>query len=164
MGSGLTTLQTSVWGARVNKEEESEFPVGYKKPPRHTQFQPGQSGNPRGRPRRKATTFAESIERELNTLITATEGGKQRRISKQQAIAKQQTNKAVNGDLKATLLIMKAIEPREFEQKDNLAPVLQAMRAIYAQHEAANQDPTRVVEASDLAAGNLANDHKDEKK
>jgi hypothetical protein len=25
--------------------------VGYKRPPKHTQFRPGQSGNPKGRPR-----------------------------------------------------------------------------------------------------------------
>ncbi|MGB0125749.1 MAG: DUF5681 domain-containing protein, partial [Silvibacterium sp.] len=142
----------------MDKGKRSEFSIGYKKPPRHTQFKPGQSGNRRGRPKKKATTFAESIERELNTWITVNEGGKQRRITKFQAIAKQQTNKAVHGDLKATALVMRAVEPREFEQRDNLSPVLQEMRAIHAKHEVANQNGTRAIVASDLA-GNLANDH-----
>lgn len=125
--------QVSLWRPPVRKKKGSEFPVGYKKPPRHTRFKPGQSGNPNGRPRKKAT-LAESIERELNTRITVNEGGKQRRITKLDAIAKQQTNKAVNGDLKAAALLMKAIEPRESDPKDNLSPLVDAMRAIHAKH------------------------------
>lgn len=120
----------------MNKEKDSAFPVGYKKPPRHTRFKPGQSGNPTGRPKKKATTFAESIEKELNASITISEGGRRRRITKLQAIAKQQTNKAVNGDLKATELVMKAVEPRQLELMDNLTPVLHEMRAIHAKHDA----------------------------
>ncbi len=114
--------------------------IGYKKPPRHTRFKPGQSGNPTGRPKKKTTTAAELFERELNTLIIATEGGKAKKITKYQAIAKQQTNRAVNGDHKATALIMRVLEPRESEQRDSLSPVLDAMRAINAKHEIANRN------------------------
>ena len=31
-------------------DDDKDYEVGYKKPPKHTQFQPGQSGNPAGRP------------------------------------------------------------------------------------------------------------------
>src|SRR6266550_4325321 len=31
-------------------DEEGDHEVGYRKPPRHTRFTKGQSGNPRGRP------------------------------------------------------------------------------------------------------------------
>lgn len=143
-------------------KEKSEFPVGYRKPPRHSRFKPGQSGNPGGRPQKKATTFAESIERELNTRITVNEGGRQRRITKREAIAKQQTNKAVIGDLKATALLMKAIEPRQFDFTDNLSPVLSEMRAIHAKHELANHNAIRTDDAPDLTDNvennGLAND------
>lgn len=37
---------------RVVIDNSEKNNVGYKKPPKHTQFQPGQSGNPKGRPRR----------------------------------------------------------------------------------------------------------------
>ena len=30
---------------------EDDYEVGYKKPPKHSQFQPGESGNPKGRPK-----------------------------------------------------------------------------------------------------------------
>lgn len=32
--------------------DEIELPIGYRRPPRHTQFKPGQSGNPKGQSRK----------------------------------------------------------------------------------------------------------------
>ena len=62
--------------------DESDFPVGYKKPPLETRFKPGQSGNPSGRPKKNAITLAEAITRELNTSVTVTEGGKSKKMTK----------------------------------------------------------------------------------
>lgn len=39
-------------GRSVSAPPEADYEVGYRKPPRHTQFKPGQSGNPKGRPRK----------------------------------------------------------------------------------------------------------------
>lgn len=36
------------------------FKVGYRKPPVETRFKPGQSGNPRGRPRAESKAVAEA--------------------------------------------------------------------------------------------------------
>ena len=132
--------------------KEPGSPSGYKRPPLHTQFKPGQSGNPNGRPKKKGTTFAESIQRELNTSITVVEAGKRRRITKLHAIVKQQTNKAVNGDPKATAFLLSAIERRETDPLDTLSPVLQAMRAIHGKHESANQHGAQTADALDTAA------------
>jgi len=144
----------------MDEKKELEFSIGYKKPPHHTQFKPGQSGNPNGRPLKKTTNYAELLEKELNSVITASEGGKQRRITKLQAIAKQQTNKAITGDLKAIALVMRALEPRESEQRDALSPVLHEMRAIHAKHESTSQNGARFIEASDLAS-ELKDTHSD---
>ena len=35
----------------INSEENSGYRVGYCRPPREYQWRPGQSGNPRGRPK-----------------------------------------------------------------------------------------------------------------
>ncbi len=92
-------------------------------------------------------TFAESIEKELQATIIANEGGTPRRMSKLQAIAKQQTNKALRGDHKATELLIRAVEPRAFEQIDNLSPVLREMRAIHEHHS--GTDPSGEQPADD---------------
>jgi Family of unknown function (DUF5681) len=84
----------------------SEYTVGYGKPPQHAQFKPGQSGNPGGRPR-KTSTFEDDVEAELRSLITVLERGERRRISKRRAIVKQHVNRALNGDVRSTELLLK---------------------------------------------------------
>jgi hypothetical protein len=70
----------------VADKEDPQYPVGYKKPPRHTQFKPGMSGNAKGRPK-GAKNFATVLEHELRARIEVTENGKRKRISKREAIA-----------------------------------------------------------------------------
>jgi hypothetical protein len=88
---------------------DSEYAVGYRKPPRNTQFQPGQSGNPRGRPR-GSKNLATLIERELSTRVAVTEGGRQRTLSKRAVIAKRFVNKAAEGDLRTLQTLFKVQE------------------------------------------------------
>ena len=40
-------------------EHPDEYEVGYKKPPKSGQFQPGKSGNPKGRPKKPQTQTPE---------------------------------------------------------------------------------------------------------
>src|ERR1700691_4933581 len=80
------------------KENDSNYAVGYGKPPRSARFKPGQSDNPAGRSR-KSTTFDDDIEKELSTPIVVRENGKQKRTTKRQAIAKQHVNSALKGEI-----------------------------------------------------------------
>ena len=80
-------------------------PVGYRRPPKHSQFAKGRSGNPNGRPK-GVRNFATVIEAELNTKIPITENGKRKSISKREAVAKQLVNKAASGDTKAMPLLL----------------------------------------------------------
>jgi hypothetical protein len=54
-----------------------DYDVGYRKPPREHQFKPGQSGNPKGRPR-GSKSFTTLLVEELGTKITIQENGVRR--------------------------------------------------------------------------------------
>ena len=84
----------------------TENPVGYGKPPRHTRFQKGRSGNPKGRPKR-LENFAKLARRTLNEKIVIRENGERRTITKWQAALKQLVNKAASGDLRAIRELLK---------------------------------------------------------
>jgi hypothetical protein len=78
----------------------SDDEVGYGKPPKATQFKPGQSGNRKGRPRgsRNVATMAKTI---LMKRVTVREAGESRRMSRAEAFLRMLTNKARAGDQKA---------------------------------------------------------------
>jgi Family of unknown function (DUF5681) len=74
--------------------------IGYGKPPKRTQFRPGQSGNPKGRPK-EHRNLATDLEEELNEKILVTEGGRQLQTTKQRAMLKALLAKALKGDTRA---------------------------------------------------------------
>jgi hypothetical protein len=109
------------------EENDPKYTVGYRKPPKHTQFKPGRSGNAKGRPR-KSTTFADDLETELRSTIEVLEGGKRRRMTKRRAIAKQHVNKALGGDVRSTELLLKSTQLGRTGQQDNLSSLLEEFR------------------------------------
>jgi len=82
--------------------------VGYGKPPTYTRFKPGRSGNPRGRPKGRKNFQTELLE-ELHEGITVREGGRRRMVSKQRAMLKTLTAKALQGDARAATLIVNTV-------------------------------------------------------
>ncbi len=83
----------------------SDDKTGYGKPPKHTQFKPGQSGNPAGRP--KGTKHLKTdLEEELGEMIVVREGGNPKTVSKQRAMVKSLAAKAVHGDPRAAALVI----------------------------------------------------------
>ncbi len=100
---------------------DSKYPVGYKKPPCQTQFKPGQSGNAKGRPK-GSKNFATVFEKELLTPIPVTENGKRKKMSKLEAIIKGTINKAVTGDPKATVVVL---DEARLHESQNQVPVPQ---------------------------------------
>ena len=92
-----------------NDPSSTDYDVGYGKPPVASRFKPGQSGNPRGRPRGRKS-LPKELQDTLALKITVTEGGKQRRITMQEAIIRGLVNDAVRRDVKAVRLILQLLE------------------------------------------------------
>jgi hypothetical protein len=77
-----------------------DYAVGYGKPPQHSRFQPGKSGNPKGRPK-GSLNLANALNRALREKVTVVEHGRSRQITKLDAAVKGLVNRAVKGDAKA---------------------------------------------------------------
>ena len=82
----------------VNRKEDSG--VGYKRPPRHSQFRPGQSGNPGGR-EKALRNFGTDVKATLAGPLAIKEKGKTKRVSSQEGVLLRLREKALNGDARA---------------------------------------------------------------
>jgi hypothetical protein len=109
--------------------------IGYCKPPKHTQFVKGKSGNEKGRPR-GSKNFSTEVTEELNQRIAVTEGGRSRKVTKRAVIAKQLVNKGAAGDLKALPMLLGQIGQIESKEGGGAQPVLseedqQVIKVVY---------------------------------
>jgi len=89
----------------MTADNQDNYEVGYGKPPRHTRFQKGRSGNPAGRPRGKKN-LATLLSDALDQKIIVVENGRRKKISKREAIVTQLVNKSASADLKATQILL----------------------------------------------------------
>jgi len=111
---------------------KSKYEVGYGKPPRHTRFRKGRSGNPTGRPRGKKN-LATLLSDALAEPVIVVENGRRKKISKRQAIITQLVNKSASADLKATqilLAMLRDIESRADPGSDDIPAFTEADQQI----------------------------------
>lgn len=85
-----------------------DYTVGYGKPPRNSQFSKGQSGNPAGRPKGTKNLKTDLME-ELQERILVREAGGEKQLSKQRALLKSITAKAIKGDTRAANIILSMV-------------------------------------------------------
>ena len=84
----------------MNDNSEATEPVGYGKPPAKSRFKPGESGNPKGRPK-GSLNVTTVLMKTLREKVVITENGIRKTITKLEAFIKQLVNKAASGDLRA---------------------------------------------------------------
>lgn len=79
---------------------DEDYKVGYGKPPKQTQFKPGQSGNPKGRSKGTKNLKTELMEM-LAEMILVRDGDRTRQVSNQRAFLMALLSRAFKGDAKA---------------------------------------------------------------
>lgn len=87
---------------RINLQDTS-YEVGYGKPPKEHQFKPGQSGNPKGRPKHKTELESQRDMRAIlmqaaMTPVTTTIDGRRTKIPALEAVYLKMFAKAIEGD------------------------------------------------------------------
>lgn len=85
---------------------DSNYEVGFGRPPQHSRFKTGQSGNPKGRPR-GSRNMKTMLRDQLDQKIQVTENGRTKTMSKREVSVRQLVDKAVKGDHKALTLLLK---------------------------------------------------------
>ena len=109
-------------------DDESAYAVGYGKPPRHSRFEPGQSGNPRGRPP-GSKNLSSLLKKALDEPVIVVENNRRRRIAKREAIVKQFVNQSAKGDLKATQLLLSILRDLESRAEPGAADAVKITEA-----------------------------------
>jgi hypothetical protein len=80
--------------------------VGPGRPPKHSRFKPGTSGNPKGRPPRQRD-LRKLVEEELDRMVSITEGGRRLKLTKREIIVRMLVNAAARGEDRALATLIK---------------------------------------------------------
>lgn len=82
-------------------KERASYTIGRGRPPKHTRWKKGQTGNPGRIRRRKSLDAAKLVEAAFRKRIYVTEGGERKRMTVFEAIVLQLWTKAVKANTRA---------------------------------------------------------------
>ncbi|CAM3762596.1 DUF5681 domain-containing protein [Polynucleobacter brandtiae] len=110
----------------ANNVNNAAYRVGYRSPPKKTQFKKGKSGNPKGRPTGSRSLQTILVE-ELKSTITINENGRSKTVKKGEVIAKQMVNKAMAGDHRAANLVLGVSQQHEYQEALKAPSVIETL-------------------------------------
>ncbi|MDT2021228.1 DUF5681 domain-containing protein [Methylocella sp. CPCC 101449] len=114
-------------------------------------FQPGRSGNPRGRPK-GTRNFSQRIVAQLSKTVSVIENGQKRRMTKGEIAARQLVDKAAKGDIHSLKLASSMVAAHEdhslqsriaaLSEPDDDLVIEQVINRIRGTLQRNKQDPT----------------------
>ena len=112
-----------------------DYEVGDRRPPKHSQFKRGVSGNPKGRPK-GSVNLRTRVTQQLRQMVTVTRNGRPVKMRKGDLIALQIVDAAAKGDLKAAMLAVRL---------DDEASIVASKASTEESFELPNQDNLRFI-------------------
>jgi hypothetical protein len=145
----------------MSADDPDDLKVGYGRPPIHSRFKPGQSGNPRGR-KKGTLNFATDLKRTLETPITINDPGKKpRKVSTQMAALLRLREKALKGEQRALDRVV------ELARIFHTGPITEPTTATSSDDQAildAFREQVRLEQGDAKEVAALSNESKDESK
>jgi hypothetical protein len=140
----------------------ASYEVGYRKPPRHTQFQKGQSGNPGGRPRRSpAGRLDELALYEAYRTTVVMEDGHAMPMPAIQAVLRRQLQSAADGNVRAQRDILAMI--RDIEQVRGIGAMVDNVDdVVIDDDDVADTDDADAIDGDDNDVGDTADADRDD--
>jgi len=90
-------------------EDEQNYKVGPGRPPIHTRFKKGRSGNPGGKRKHMPALLADTLDEPIFITID----GERRQLTKREAVIHQLVDKSTTADLRATKMLFDMIKDAE---------------------------------------------------
>jgi hypothetical protein len=91
---------------QADREPARDYEVGDRRPPKHSQFKPKQSGNLKGRPK-GSVNFRTRVTQHLRQTVTVIRNGRSVKMRKADLVALQIVDTAAKGNLKAAQLAIR---------------------------------------------------------
>jgi hypothetical protein len=88
-----------------SRRDPASYEVGYRKPPAHGRFQPGHSGNPRGRPKGSRPVGA-ILQGVLQQKVAVTEHGRTRKLPVLEVMLRRLAADAMRSDARALKMLL----------------------------------------------------------
>jgi hypothetical protein len=129
------TEATDMTEPKANEAADAaDYAIGYGKPPLHTRFRKGQSGNPAGRPRARLTAKQLTLDEAYRAVVVKEDGdGRAEPVPALQAVLRSQIALAIKGNGPAQRAVLAAVQAIEEDERIQRS-VAEHMRAYDVAH------------------------------
>jgi hypothetical protein len=124
----------------ASEASQPQLPVGYKNPPVHSRFKPGESGNPTGRAK-GSENLKTLFNKILSEEVSVREGAGVRKVSKAEALLRGVVLGALKGDPRNMAMLLRVAEQAGgFEDQPSSITRIERVIVSWKQPEESSED------------------------